>query len=193
MKLNNQWPSSFHWILQFSGCVAYIQRYTAAPEEEREALREAVSASDVRVSVETDGEYNLQIDMKWSALRNDERVIKALGYLRERYGMFDFKADLVARSNNETWDALVAYYQYNPAKYTGIRRTYLSCAECAFLCRFCLVEEIYPVFDKLLLLRDQENLQQVGGILYVDFQNHPVINKRSVLLESPAEADDETR
>lgn len=182
MKLTNKWPSAHKWLLQLSANAAYVGIYKEDPEGERKALLEACGATQVSVTPYSDGEYNLNVDIWWSTLKNDQKPLKALGFLKERYGVFGFQAELVVNAFNEYWCAYIAYYTYNPAKYHGVRRCYLSCAECEFLLRFTDLKEIYTVFDHTLLLRNQENLQEVGGIFYVDFENHPVQNKRSVLL-----------
>lgn len=183
MKLFNKWPSSFHWLLQATCTIAHSDLFLEDEEGARKDLLTAVDASAVRANYYTDGEWNLNVDIEWTSLANDMKVLKVFSFLKAQYGAYSFQAELVACSNNETWDCFVAYYNYNPAKAIGIRRTYLSCSECAFLCKTTMIEELYTVFDHVLLLKDQENIQEVGGIIYVDEENHLIENKTSVLLK----------
>ena len=86
-----------------------------------------------------------------------------------------------ACAKNEAWDAYVAYYDYNPARWTGIKRIYISCSECAELLRRLNPEDIYTVFDAVLWMRCSNRIHDVGGTAYVDFANHAVVNKQPVL------------
>ena len=116
--------------------------------------------------------------MQFETLYNDERIFRVFPVLRE-YGLFSFEADLQASA--ELWNAYVAYYEYNPARWTGIKRTYISCSECEELLRRLNPEDIDTVFDAILWMRSSSRIKDVGGIAYVDFSNRAVVNKQPVL------------
>lgn len=190
MKLFNDWPSKFTWTFWLGGNLAYKDKWKNDAHYVNNRIMEATGASQINVSFPNPDETSLDVDMELSidSLRNDEKIFRIFPILKE-FGLFSFEAELMAVSDNGMWDAYVAYYEYNPARWTGIERTYISCAECKSLCHRLNPEEIYTTFDALLWLRSDDKVCEEGGTVHVDFQSRLVVDKRPVL--APPEEKEE--
>ena len=189
MKLLKYWPSQFHWEFWLGGNVACKPRLQKETKDIYNRIAQACGASAVKIAFPEDSNLDVELTLQFEHLYNDEKVFRVFQLLKE-YGLFGFEADLRACDKNERWDAYVAYYEYNPARWTGIKRIYISCSECAELLRRLNPEDIYTVFDAVLWMRCSNRIHDVGGTAYVDFANHAVANKQPVIPVLTEKEDD---
>ena len=180
MKLLKHWPSQFHWEFWLGGHLAYKERLQQNIKAVRSRIINSCGTSSIEIAFPEESNLDIDMTLQFETLYNDERIFRVFPLLKE-YGLFSFEADLQASSENELWDAYVAYYEYDPARWTGIKRTYISCVECEELLRRLNPEDIYTVFDAVLWMRCSNRIKDIGGTAYVDFYNRSVINKQPVL------------
>ena len=189
MKLLKYWPSQFYWEFWLGGNLTYKDRLQKEVKAVAARIGQSCRTSSTRITFLEDSNLDVELTLQFEHLYNDEKVFRVFQLLKE-YGLFGFEADLRVCAKNETWDAYVAYYDYNPARWTGIKRIYISCSECAELLRRLNPEDIYTVFDAVLWMRCSDRIHDVGGTAYVDFANHAVINKQPVLPVLTEKEDD---
>lgn len=180
MKLFTNWPSKFYWTLWLGANLAYKEKWQKDLEAVNNRIMEVTGASSLTVSFPEESDLDVDLSLDFDTLNNDEKIFRLFQILRE-FGLFGFEAELMARSNAGPWDAYVAYYEYSPAQWTGIKRVYISCSECKSLVRRINPEDYYTVFDSLLWVRWDNKIQEEGGVVYVDETNRSVMNKEPVL------------
>ena len=115
--------------------------------------------------------------LDFNSLKNDTKLFKIFSFLKASFGLLSFEAELTANSTNKIWDAYIAYYSYDSSRHPIIQRNYLSCAECEALCRFQAPDDISTTTMGILHLRCLDNLPEVGGTLFIDFNNRVIEEK----------------
>ena len=195
MKLYGRWPSKFKWVFEITANLAYKDRWKLPCNLEKVNNRivDATGADSLKLAFPEESNMDIDLTLEFDHLKNDEKIFKLFPILQE-FGMFSFDAALMASSRNEIWDAYVAYYEYDPSRWTGIKRTYISCSECDSLCHRLQPDDIYTFCDVLLWLRYDRKVREDGGTIYLDMNDRIIPNKQPVhggLREKEEEEEEE--